>query len=77
MLKRIPVIAALTGLALTGALCACGSAAQPGRPAQRGRGSGREHAVIQGHARHAVVAWPEQLPGAGLRRAGHLRGPAR
>lgn len=28
MLKRIPVIAALTGLALTGALCACGSAAQ-------------------------------------------------
>jgi hypothetical protein len=29
MLKRIPVIAALTGLALSGALCACGSAAQP------------------------------------------------
>jgi hypothetical protein len=29
MLKRIPVIAALTGLALTGALSACGSAAQP------------------------------------------------
>jgi len=28
MLKRIPVIAALTGLALTGALCACGGAAQ-------------------------------------------------
>jgi lipoprotein-anchoring transpeptidase ErfK/SrfK len=28
MLKRIPVIAALTGLALTGVLCACGSAAQ-------------------------------------------------
>ena len=28
MLKRIPVIAALTGLALTGALCACGSATQ-------------------------------------------------
>ncbi|HEX2821331.1 MAG TPA: hypothetical protein VHO07_14345 [Streptosporangiaceae bacterium] len=28
MLKRIPVIAALTGLALTGALCGCGSAAQ-------------------------------------------------
>ena len=28
MLKRIPVIAALTGLALSGALCACGSAAQ-------------------------------------------------
>jgi len=30
MLKRIPVIAALAGLALTGALSACGSAAQPG-----------------------------------------------
>jgi hypothetical protein len=28
MLKRIPVIVVLTGLALTGALCACGSAAQ-------------------------------------------------
>ena len=28
MLKRIPVSAALTGLALTGVLCACGSAAQ-------------------------------------------------
>ena len=28
MLKRIPVIAALTGFALTWALCACGSAAQ-------------------------------------------------
>jgi hypothetical protein len=28
MLKRIPVIAALTGLALSGALCACGGAAQ-------------------------------------------------
>lgn len=28
MLKRIPVIAALTGLALSGALCACGSATQ-------------------------------------------------
>jgi hypothetical protein len=28
MLKRIPVIAALTGLALLGALCACGGAAQ-------------------------------------------------
>jgi lipoprotein-anchoring transpeptidase ErfK/SrfK len=29
MLERIPVIAALAGLALTGALSACGSAAQP------------------------------------------------
>jgi hypothetical protein len=28
MLKRIPVIAALAGLALSGALCACGGAAQ-------------------------------------------------
>ena len=28
MRKRIPVIAVLTGLALTGALCACGSAAR-------------------------------------------------
>ena len=28
MLKRIPVSAALTGLVLTGVLCACGSAAQ-------------------------------------------------
>jgi hypothetical protein len=28
MLKRIPVIAALAGLALTGALCACGGTAQ-------------------------------------------------
>jgi len=33
MLKRIPVSAALAGLALTGALCACGSAAQHSAPA--------------------------------------------
>jgi hypothetical protein len=33
MLKRISVSAALTGLALTGALCACGSAAQHSAPA--------------------------------------------
>jgi hypothetical protein len=52
MLKRIPVIAALTGLALTGTLCACGSAAQhsagagipsskatPARPSSPGRNS--------------------------------------
>src|ERR1700722_14164573 len=46
MLERIPVIAALAGLALTGALSACGSAAQPGAaqpgaapPASPGRSS--------------------------------------
>lgn len=33
MLKRIPVSAALTALALTGALCACGSTTQPGASA--------------------------------------------
>ncbi len=38
MLKRIPVIAALAGLALTGALCACGSAAQPSAAAGAGAG---------------------------------------
>lgn len=39
MLKRIPVSAALTGLALTGVLCACGSAAQHSAPAA-GAGAG-------------------------------------
>ena len=36
MLNRIAVSAALTGLALTGALCACGSAAQHSGPAGAG-----------------------------------------
>lgn len=39
MLKRIPVSAALAGLALTGALCACGSAAPPSAPAGAGTGT--------------------------------------
>jgi hypothetical protein len=39
MLKRIPVSAALTGLALTGVLCACGSAAQHSAPAGAGAGT--------------------------------------
>jgi hypothetical protein len=42
MLKRIPVSAALAGLVLTGALCACGSAAQhsaPAGPPSAGRSS--------------------------------------
>jgi hypothetical protein len=38
MLKRIPVSAALTGLALTGVLCACGSAAQHSASAGAGTG---------------------------------------
>jgi hypothetical protein len=38
MLNRTAVSAALTGLALTGALCACGSAAQPSGPAGAGAG---------------------------------------
>jgi hypothetical protein len=38
MLKRIPVSAALTGLALTGVLCACGSAAQHSASAGAGAG---------------------------------------
>ena len=36
MLNRIAVSAALTGLALTGALCACGSATQHSGPAGAG-----------------------------------------
>src|SRR5271170_2036748 len=36
MLKRIPVTTVLTGLALAGALCACGSAIQPSAPAAAG-----------------------------------------
>lgn len=39
MLKRIPIGAAVAGLALTGALCACGSAAQPSAPAGAGAGT--------------------------------------
>jgi hypothetical protein len=39
MRKRIPVGAALAGLALTGALCACGSAAQHSAPAGAGAGT--------------------------------------
>jgi hypothetical protein len=38
MLKRIPVGAALAGLALTGVLCACGSAAQHSGSAGAGTG---------------------------------------
>ena len=38
MLKRIPVSAALTVLALTGVLCACGSAAQHSASAGAGAG---------------------------------------
>lgn len=36
MLKRIPVTTLLTGLALAGALCACGSATQQSTPAAAG-----------------------------------------
>ena len=54
MLKRMTVSAALTGLALTGVLCACGSAAQHARARRGGRG----HAVICDHARRAALAWP-------------------
>jgi len=39
MLNRTAVSAALTGLALTGALCACGSAAQHSGPAGAGAGT--------------------------------------
>jgi hypothetical protein len=39
MRKRIPVGATLAGLALTGALCACGSAAQHSAPAGAGAGT--------------------------------------
>ena len=39
MLKRIPLSAALTGLALTGVLCACGSATQHSGPAEAGTGT--------------------------------------
>jgi len=39
MLKRMPVGAALAGLALTGALCACASAAPHGAPAGAGAGT--------------------------------------
>jgi hypothetical protein len=39
MLNRIAISAALTGLALTGALCACGSAARHSGPAGAGPGT--------------------------------------
>jgi hypothetical protein len=39
MLKRIPLSAALTGLALTGVLCACGSATQHSASAGAGAGT--------------------------------------
>ncbi len=39
MLNRTAVSAALTGLALTGALCACGSATQHSGPAGAGAGT--------------------------------------
>jgi hypothetical protein len=44
MLKRIPVSAAMTGLALTGVLCACGSAAQ--HSASAGAGTGMPSSAI-------------------------------
>ena len=44
MQKRIPVSAALTGLALTGVLCGCGSAAQ--HSASAGAGTGMPSSTI-------------------------------
>ncbi|HLK79109.1 MAG TPA: hypothetical protein VKU77_36370 [Streptosporangiaceae bacterium] len=48
MRKRIPVGAALAGLALTGALCACGSAAQHSAPAGAGAGTSSSAAAPTG-----------------------------
>ena len=50
------VIAALTGLALTGALCACGSAAQHSGPAGAGAGTTSSATAPAGDFIH-VPAW--------------------
>src|ERR1039458_8649187 len=79
MLKRIPVSAALTGLALTGVLCACGSAAQ--HSASAGAGAGMPSSTTtpagppspgRGSSPAPVSAAPVILAGR-LRRAGEAK----
>jgi lipoprotein-anchoring transpeptidase ErfK/SrfK len=58
MLKRIPVSAALTGLALTGVLCACGSAAQHSASAGAGTSMPSSTTTPASAATPAGPPWP-------------------
>lgn len=64
MLKRIPVIAALTGLALTGALCACGSAAQHSAAAGAGSSTPSATATPAQPSSPGPSSSPTPAPGA-------------